>query len=188
MYPDSIPKPLSPFSKILRILLVLYCLILFGRYIGSIGISSSQTFSLDAADFVWVTFVSLFQCISLILLRYTQLEFFKKLFIVSQFIAMALDLTGIGYISGSEIYGGFIENLNKLAALISFVALLTHAYLVFYIWGQSVKHFLKDVPKKTQTSSWHVIIGVVAIPIAHWVRRNSLPQTDPLALSSPRIP
>jgi predicted MFS family arabinose efflux permease len=90
----------------------------------------------------------------LILLRYTQLEFFKKLFIVSLFIAMALDFTGIGYISGSEIiYGGFIENLNKLAALISFVALLTHAYLVFYIWGQSVKLFHKDAPIKTQTSS-----------------------------------
>lgn len=149
MHSDTKHKHLSPDTKIQLTLLGIYLLVMLSRYLGSTGISSSSTFSLDSVEFTILTAVYLMQAIPMALLRLTKLVFFKICFLVSQVLGLVTDLPGLGYMSGSAIYGGFIEFFNQAAGYICLLAILVHICLFFYVKGTPIKILITDrVPKQ----------------------------------------
>lgn len=150
MHPDTKHKSLSPDSKIQLTLLGIYLLVMLSRYLGSTGISSSSTFSLDSAELTILTVVYLLQAIPMALLRYTKLAFFKIWFLASQVLGLLSDIPGLGYMSGSAIYGGFIEFFNQAAGYICLLAILVHICLFFYVKGTPIKSLIPDQTPKHQ--------------------------------------
>jgi hypothetical protein len=144
MHPDTKQKNLSPDAKIQLTLLGVYLLVTFSRYLGSTGISSSSTFSLDLAELTILTVVYLLQAIPMALLRLTKLAFFKLCFLVSQVLGILTDIPALGYMSGSAIYGGFIEFFNQAAGYACLFAILVHICLFFYVKGTPVKSLVSD--------------------------------------------
>ena len=141
MHSDTKHKHLSPNTKIQLTLLGIYLLVMFSRYLGSTGISTTSAFSLDSAEFTILTVVYLLQAIPMALLRYTKLAFFKTCFLISQVLGLVTELPGLSYMYGSAIYGGFIEFFNRSAGYICLFTIFVHICLFFYVKSLPIKSF-----------------------------------------------
>lgn len=150
MHSDTKHKHLSPDTKIQLTLLGIYLLVMLSRYLGSTGVSSSSMFSLDSAEFTLLTVAYLIQAIPMALLRLTKLVFFKICFLVSQILGLLAQIPGLGYMSGSAIYGGFIEFFNEAAGFICLLVILVHICLFFYVKGTPIKILIADRAPKQQ--------------------------------------
>ena len=141
MHPDTKHKSPNPYREIQLTLLGIYLLVMFSRYLGSTGISTTSAFSLDSAEFTILTVVYLLQAIPMALLRYTKLAFFKTCFLISQVLGLVTDLPGLSYMYGSAIYGGFIEFFNRSAGYICLFTIFVHICLFFYVKSLPIKSF-----------------------------------------------
>lgn len=133
----------STAGTIQKLLFLTFALVILGRYLGSTGVSTTETFTLAIPEFGFLTIIYLLQAIPLLLLKITKLPVFKTLFLFSQVLGFLTDIPGLNYISGSEIYGGFIGELNRFAGYTAIWAMLLHFTLFFYVKNRSVDELVR---------------------------------------------
>ncbi len=147
--------PLNTLTKnkaagIQKILFFTLLAVLFGRYLGSTGASSSDTFTLATPEIAFLFIIYLLQAIPLLLLQVTKIAYFKHFFLFSQIIAFICEIPGLDYLSGNDLYGGFLGALNRIAGYTTIWALFLHILLFFYVKSETVDALLKH--KKPHTT------------------------------------
>lgn len=138
----------SPQAKIQKALFITLLFSIFGRYIGSTGISDTSTFTLNVPEILILVAIYLGQAIPLYLMRVTRNNFFKACFLVSQIIAFLNALPGLSYMAGTVIYGGIFERLNQLAALTCIWSMLVSTFLFFYVKNSSIDYLVTSPTEK----------------------------------------